>query len=320
MRKRNIIQALSFLFAIILILSQVSCGEKPDNSDNATKLSFKAATSYEDLKELDGQPVIINGYMATSSPVDGGYIFLMNLPYQSCPFCVPNTSELSNTMAVYAPEGESFAYTTQAIKVTGTLVVAAKEDQPFTDKYGYEFNFKIVDASYTILKSEELSETMALWQKIADSDVISKLYAMYDYVNFVCAWNTYYVNSFVNEKGETIPGYYLYPVDALNYLTKDGAQWNYGYKDGYFDSLKAAVRAVDPTAFEPLVANIEKAEALAHKAIAELEAENYTAEYKYVEMFGASDYVYTLNKGEELKSEMQTIYRQFEQWLAGWEM
>ena len=320
--KRSILKCCALLLSALLLFGMISCEDKDPavTPSEATRLSFKAATSYEDLKALNGQAVTINGYMATSSPVDGGYIFLMNLPYQSCPFCVPNTSQLSNTMAVYAPEGDSFSYTTQAIKVTGTLVVAENEDQPFTDKYGYEFNFKIVDAAYTILKSEELSADMALWQKIADSDVISKLYAMYDYINFVCAWNTYYVNSYVNEAGETVPGYYLYPSDALHYLTTDGAQWNYGYKEGYFDSLKSAVQAVDPTAFEDLIANIEKAEALAQKALAELEAENYTAEYKYVEMFGASDYVYTLNKGEELTSEMKAIYAQFEQWLAGWEM
>ena len=33
------------------------------------------------------------------------FMFLMNLPYQSCPFCVPNTSQLSNTMEVYPKKG-----------------------------------------------------------------------------------------------------------------------------------------------------------------------------------------------------------------------
>lgn len=314
------IKCFALLLSVLLLLCQVvSCGSEPAPAE-AVKLSFTSASSYEDLKSMNGQVVTINGYMATSSPVDGGYIFLMNLPYQSCPFCVPNTSQLSNTMAVYAPDGETFGYTTQAIKVTGTLMVADSVDEPFTDKYGYEFNFKIVDASYTILKDADLSAEMALWQRIADADVINEIYAMYDYVNFVCAWNTYYVNSYVNEAGETVPGYYLYASDALNYLTVDGAQWNYGYKEGYFDSLVAKVEAVDPTAFADLTANIRKAEALAQKALYELEAGNYTSEYKYVEMFGVSDYVFTINIGEELQAEMMEVYKEFERWLAGWEM
>lgn len=307
------------LLIALLLLSFIGCDKGVDAS-NATKLSFKSAASYEDLKALDGKTVTINGYMATSSPVDGGYIFLMNLPYQSCPFCVPNTSQLSNTMAVYAPKGDAFTYTTQAIKVVGKLVVAENENKPFTDNYGYEFNFKIVDASYTILKDDELSADMALWQKIANSDVISEIYAMYDYVNFVCAWNTYYVNSYVNESGATVPGYYLYPADALGYLTRENAQWNYGYRDGYFDGLIQKVEAVDPTAFADLVSNIRKAEALAKKALGELEAGNYTYEVKYVEQFGTEDKVYTLNKGEELASEMEALYKEFSLWLSGWEM
>lgn len=309
----------ALMLCILLALCSVACDEAPAE-ESVTKLSFKSATSYEDLKAVDGKTVTINGYMATSSPVDGGYIFLMNLPYQSCPFCVPNTSQLSNTMAVYAPDGESFSYTTQAIKVVGKLDVADSEDQPFTDNYGYQFNFKIVDATYTILKSEELSANMALWQKIANSDVIAGVYAMFDYLNFVCCWNTYFINSYVDETGTTVPGYFLYASDALRFLTTEGAQWNYGYKDGYFEGLIAQVRAVDPTAFEDLVATIEKAHALADKAIAELEAGNYTYELQYVEKFGTQDYIYTINIGEELTASMQQIYLEFEQWLAGWEM
>lgn len=312
-------KAAVLVLSALLILCQVGCHRSSD-TDTAAKISFKSASSYETLKALDGQTVTINGYMATSSPVDGGYIFLMNLPYQSCPFCVPNTSQLSNTLAVYAPEGEAFSYTTQAIKVVGRLEVAESPDKPFTDKYGYEFSFKIVDARYTILKSEELSADMALWQKIADSDIITNIYAMYDYLNFVCCWNTYYVNSYTNEAGETVPGYYLYPSDALYFLSTDGAQWNYGYREGYFDDLIAQVRSVDATALEDLVSNIQKAQTLAQKAITELEAGNYTYEYRYVEMFGKEDYVYTLNLGEKLTAEMQAVYTEFEQWLAGWEM
>jgi hypothetical protein len=258
--------------------------------------------------------------MATSSPVDGSFMFLMNLPYQSCPFCVPNTTELSNTMEIYPKSGDAFEYTAQAIKVVGKLVVAESKDKPFTDSYGYEFNFKIVDAEYTIMKADELSADMALWQKFAQSEVINDIYKMYDYVNFVCAWNTYTVNSYTNADGETVPGYYLYPTDAEKYLYNDGAQFNYGYKDGYFDSIVKKIEAVDKTAFSDLVANVRKAEALAQKALKELENKQYTYEYKYVEQFGQSDYVYTLNIGDQLKAEMDVVYMEFSNWLGSWEM
>ena len=323
--KISIIKTVSILLLVAIVLTSFfACDKGDDTADQSgkgtTKLSFKAASSYEYLKTLDGTTVTLSGYMATSSPVDGSFMFLMNLPYQSCPFCVPNTSQLSNTMEIYPKKGESFSYTTQAIQVVGTLVVSESEDKPFTDMYGYEFCCKIVDATYTIIKAEDLSEDLALWQKIAETDVVNDIYKMYDYVNFLCAWNTYYVDSYTDENGNTRPGYYLYPSAAENFVKKDGAQYNYGYKEGYFDSIVSKIESVDKTAFADLVANVRKAEALAKKALGELENKNYTSEYKYVEMFGKEDFVYTLNKGEELNAEMKSIYTEFSNWLGSWEM
>lgn len=308
---------LCLILATLSLILIVGCGE--DTSD-AIRLSFKSASTYDYLKSIDRKKVTINGYMATSSPVDGSFMFLMNMPYQSCPFCMPNTSQLSNTMEVYPKKGDSFPYTTQAIKVTGTLEVAPSENEFFTDKYGYEFNFKIVDATYTILKSDEISIDIELWQRVAKSDLVTDMYAMYDYVNFLCAWNTYYVNNYTDANGNTVSGYYLYPSDALNYLTKDGAQWNYGYKDGYFDEMIAKIKSIDESKLNDLVTNVEKAKLLAEKALKELNDGNYTYEYKYIEMFGTTDKVYTLNNGEKLQKEMDQIYTEFSNWLASWEM
>ena len=310
----------AFLLLLLLFSSVAACHSDQKGDDSITKLSFKAASGYDYLKTLDGTKVTISGYMATSSPVDGSFMFLMNLPYQSCPFCVPNTNQLSNTMEIYPKKGESFAYTTQAIQVVGTLEVCENENEPFTDLYGYEFCCKIVDATYTIIKAEDLSQDLALWQKIANTDVINEIYNMYDYVNFLCAWNTYYVNSYTDANGNTVPGYYLYASDAERFIYEDGAQYNYGYKEGYFDDIVAKIEAVDPVAFADLVANVRKAEALAQTALGELESKNYTYELKYVEMFGTEDYVYTLNKGDELAAEMKEIYTEFSNWLGSWEM
>lgn len=312
---------LSLMLVCILCFFGMGCSEAESNkSSNAIKLSFKSASGYDYLKTIDGETVSINGYIATSSPVDGSFIFLMNLPYQKCPFCVPNTSQLSNTMEVYPKKGEKFAYTSQAIKITGTLVVAENIDEPFTDKYGYEFNYKIVDASYKILQASDMSADLALWQKIASTDVITEVYRMYDYVYFCCNWNTYYVNSYKDENGDIQKGYYLYASDAEYYLFTENAQWNYGYKDGYFQGIIDRINAVDKNAFSDLIENIEKAEVLANKAVQDLINEEYTSEYVYVEKFEQYDYIYSLNNGEELSNEMDTLYLEFSNWLGSWEM
>ena len=316
--KNKIFKALCLCLIVVFLLPIASCGSVP--TGNAIKLSFKSSPDYNYLKSIDGKTVTINGYMATSSPVDGSFIFLMNLPYQSCPFCIPNTSQLSNTMEVYPKKNKSFDFTNQAIKVTGTLKVAPSENEYFTDKYGYQFNFKIVDATYSILTSDEISSDLALWQELAESDVVNDIYSMYDYVNFLCKWNTYFVNTYVNSNGEIVKGYYLYPSDAKNFIEKDGAQYNYGYKDGYFDSIKNKIKAIDKNAFSDLIDNIEEAEALSEIAMTELNSGNYTYEYKYLEKFDNYDYVYTLNKGEELSQKMDDIYAEFSDWLSSWEL
>ena len=317
-RKKSIYKIL--IICLIFALACPTFFGCQGGNNNATKLSFKATAGYDYLKSLDGTQVTINGYMATSSPVDGSFIFLMNLPYQSCPFCVPNTNQLSNTMEIYPKKGEKFTYTSQAIKVVGTLVVATDINKPFTDKYGYEFNFKIVDATYTVIKADELSEEIALWQRIAETDVVNDIYKMYDYVNFLCSWDTYFVDNYTNENGENVPGYYLYPTDAERYLFEDGAQYNYGYKGDYFDIIIEKIESVDKEAFSDLVANVRKAEELSQKALKELQDKNYTYEYKYVEKFGKEDYVYTLTNGDALEAEMQILYSEFSNWLGSWEM
>lgn len=325
MKRKSIFKSISMLvllaFSLTILASCSKDGKSaaPDIND-VTKISFKETAGFDYLKSLDDKYVTINGYMATNSPVDGSFIFLMNLPYQNCPFCVPNTSQLSNTIEIYPEKGETFAYTTQAIKVVGKLEVAESEDKPFTDSYGYEFCCKIVDATYSVIKSEELSEEVALWQKIADSDVVNDVYQMYDYLNFLCTWDTCFVKSYTNENGEIVPGYYLYASDAERYIYSENGKYNYGYKDGYFDSIVEKIEAVDKNAFAGLVANVRKAQTIAEKALSDLENQNYTSEYKYIEKFGVEDWVFTLNNGDELSTETKEAYNEFSDWLGSWEM
>ena len=322
MLKRTKVIVFSLLIAVLL-LCITACGNstsKTSDSEKITKLSFKSAAGYDYLKSLDGKTVTINGYMATSSPADGSFIFLMNRPYQSCPFCKPNTSQLSNTMEVYPPKDQKFDYTTQAISVTGTLEVASSEEESFTDPYGYEFNFKIVDAEYTIMKSEDMSEEMALWQELASSSIVNDIYRMYDYTNFLCNWPAYSVNPYTDEDGNLVPGFYLYSSDAEQLINTEGAQYNYGTKEGYFEDLIEAVETIDPNVFSDLVDCIKESETLAQKALKELEDGNYSYEYRYIEEFETEDYVYTLDNGDELMAEWEDSYTKFSDWLGKWEM
>lgn len=288
---------------------------------NAVKLSFKSASSYEYLTTLKDQEVTINGYWATSSPIDGSFAFLMNMPYQSCPFCKPNTTELSNTIEVY-PKDTKFEFgssiPTGAVKVVGVLKVAEDINQPFTDKYNYKFNFKIVDADFRILKDSDLSSELALWQKFANTSLVTDLYQMFDYLDFVCKWPTYYINTTTKADGTVVRGFYLWPGDALDFL-KENAQYGYGNVDGYFDKFITRLNKLSTTGFEPLIKIINDSKTLADYALSELENEHYTAEDQYMEKFGYTDKVFKLND-TTLETRCDDIYGAFADWLSSFEM
>ena len=148
----------------------------------------------------------------------------------------------------------------------------------FADEFGYVYSYRIKDATYTVLDTDDMSEELKLWQQLASTNVVADIYTMFEYVNFLCFWPTY-TASFEGGKD------YLYPTDALAFVEQDGAQYNYGYKSGYFDGLIATVKSVDETAFAELVAIIERAEALADEAYDDLKDEKYSTVPEYSDAF-----------------------------------
>lgn len=303
--KRILTVALS---VCLILCCFAGCSESKNDSTPIVGNTLSFSNSVDDMKALDGQKVNIIGYMSTLSPINGEFMYLMNLPYQSCPFCVPNTNELSNTMAVYAKSGKTFDFTDRAIKIEGTL-----EFGDCTDEFGYEYNYRIVDATYTEVDTSEMGEKLQLWQQLASTNVISDVYNMYEYVNFLCFWPTY-TAEFSEGKD------YLYPSDALNFITTEGAQYNYGYVDEYFTDIKNTIKSVDETQFNTLIENIAKAENLASKALAALQNGEYSSVSEYSSAFNDGRNQYKMNAESEFSHEMETIYSEFSAWLAEWEL
>ena len=301
----------TFAFILALIFSLIplsSCNKEESPPEGTQLLSFSQAQSIEEMQKLDGKTVSIIGYMSTLSPISGSFMYLMNLPYQSCPFCVPNTTQLANTMAVYAKSSDGFEFTDRAIQVTGVL-----EFGDYTDEFGYVYNYRIKDATYSVINTDKLDPKIQLWQQLASTDVIAEIYQMYEYLNFLCFWPTYTAQF---EGG----GDYLYPDDAKYFYQTDGAQYNYGYKSDYFDNLIATVESVSKTDFTALVENIRKADVLAAEVEAEIEAGNYSSVEEYSNQFGDGRLQYTMNRAEEIEAMMQALYNEFAAWLATWEL
>ena len=297
--------ALIALLVCIALLA-TGCGGKEASSAEVTKLSFADSASLDTLKALDGKNVTITGYMATLSPLSGEYIYLMNMPYQSCPFCVPNTNQLSNTMAVYAASGSKFEFTDRPVQISGTMRVADR-----VDDYGYSYNYYIDNASYTAVDLSSVSQEYALYQSLAEDGVIADVNAMFDYLMFVCQW-TEYTSSYTDENGQQIT-FYLYPGDVTSILESDGLN---GYatqaSPDYFPGLISRVNAVSSTGLTELTDVLSAAQAVEQYARAELEAGNYT----YDE---AAD-KYTLTNDEELYNRFYEVYAAFSTWLTQYEL
>lgn len=308
MRKEIHMKKFAALIALLVCIALLAtgCGGKEASSAEVTKLSFADSASLDTLKALDGKNVTITGYMATLSPLSGEYIYLMNMPYQSCPFCVPNTNQLSNTMAVYAASGSKFEFTDRPVQISGTMRVADR-----VDDYGYSYNYYIDDASYTAVDLSSVSQEYALYQSLAEDGVIADVNAMFDYLMFVCQW-TEYTSSYTDENGQQIT-FYLYPGDVTSILESDGLN---GYatqaSPDYFPGLISRVNAVSSTGLTELTDVLSAAQAVEQYARAELESGNYT----YDE---AAD-KYTLTNSEELYNRFYEVYAAFSTWLTQYEL
>ena len=292
--------------AMVLALAALALTGCGSGSAEAQKLSFAESASLDTIRALKGKTVTLTGYMATLSPLSGEYIYLMNLPYQSCPFCVPNTQQLANTMAVYAAKGQKFNYTDRPVQITGKIELG-----DFTDEYGYTYNYRIVDAAYQVVDLSEVSADYALYQALAEDGVIADVNGMFDYLLFVCQW-TEYQGSGTDESGQQIV-YYLYPGDAENMLADTGP---YGYAaqaaEGYFPGLKKRVQAVSATGLEELTQIIDDAQAVEKLARDELANGQYSYD-------SATD-KYTLTRNDELYSRFYDVYGRFSDWLTRYQL
>ena len=294
------------IIMLALALTAVSLTGCGGGKAEAVTLSFAESASIETIQDLKGKLVSITGYMATLSPLEGDYIYLMNLPFQSCPFCVPNTQQLANTMAVYAAKGTKFNYTDRPVKITGKMDVGQ-----YTDDYGYEYNYRLVDATYEIVDLSEVSEDYALYQSLAEAGMIADVNAMFDYLLFTCEW-TEYQGQMADDSGVMVP-YYLYPGDAENVLADTGVG---GYATqsapDYFPGLIKRVNAVSPSKLRDLttiIADAAELEAYARKQLAE-------GHYKYDD---AAD-KYILDDGQHMSDRFYEVYGRFSQWLTKYQL
>ena len=222
---------LAFLITFVMIFSLCACSNEEDkNTNTTTKIKF--SQSVEELQNLDGQKVEINGFMSLLSPLNGELIYLMNIPFQSCPYCLPNTSTLSNTIAV---KGTNIEFTSQPVKIIGTLKFAN-----YVDAYGYEYGYRIEDAEIVELDAKEVSETMRVYYTLAENSYIEELYAVMSYIDQVACYQDYGFEATDFDSFGTIP----FPAYSSIHNVVTSLNTNGEYND-YLEMLELTKETMD---------------------------------------------------------------------------
>jgi len=159
------------LISVVLVV--VFGGTKALEIDEtgAYKLSFANTTSNTVLNSLRGEQVTITGYMSTNSPLSGEFAYLMNLPYQNCPYCLPGTSELTNTLAIYAGKNKKIEFTDQLVTVVGTL-----ETGNFSDEFGYEYKIRLNNVEVKEADPSLITDSIKKYSLLAESGLVSEIY------------------------------------------------------------------------------------------------------------------------------------------------
>lgn len=168
-----IILSLSMIFMLVgcdnenTVVNDYKVGSKIEEN---FQIRFKDLVELKTLQKYNNKTVSAVGYLSPIMGYDNSFGYLMNLPYQTCPYCVPGDTRITNTIAIFMPEGEKIDFTEAAVVVTGTLKL-----ENYTDDYGYEYTYRIVDAEIKVADVETVGEKTAIYNKIADKNILDNI-------------------------------------------------------------------------------------------------------------------------------------------------
>ena len=176
------------IIGIVVVLGVIESNKKvfTENEQGITNIKFKSTASEKEIEELNGKKVSITGYLSTLSSLNGEFAYLMNLPYQNCPYCIPGSSQITNTLAIFAKDNEKIEFTDLPVTVLGELEIG-----DFTDDFGYQYSVRLKDVTVSNADIDLLSENIRKYNVLAENGVLANLYEC-----ITNAENVIYSNSF----------------------------------------------------------------------------------------------------------------------------
>ncbi len=290
---------ISVLLAVLTVLfCFTACGGHASVQGNTLRFTNRV----KDMQKLEGQEVELTGYMSTLMPDKDYFFYLSSTPYNDEPFSGDHSSELADTIAVYAKPEEGFTYTDELITVTGILVF-----EDITDSVGYSYSYRIKNASVAAASEENLSKDAKKWQQLTQAGVVAELDKMFAYLEFVCKWPT--LTMTVDGESRYLSG----SVARYN-VGGESSSFGYGAEEGYFDSIIQSIKNLDEKAFSELVEIVETAQSLSDKALTALRNGEYSSVAEYSGIFSDGRQQYALND-ESIKAEFDALEEDYEAWL-----
>lgn len=169
------------IMSMVIMFLLVGCTENSTVSQNneylgikkvsgVPQIRFKDLVELKDLEQYNNMTVSAVGYLSPILAYDNSFGYLMNLPYQTCPYCIPDDGRITNTIAIFAKDGKKIDYTESAIVVTGTLKL-----ENYTDDYGYEYAYRLTDVSIEEADTSAVGDKITAYNQIADKKVLSNI-------------------------------------------------------------------------------------------------------------------------------------------------
>lgn len=197
--------------------SNNSSSNNPSSSNSGTKGSsnssypkIKFSEMYETVnnvknisqtyKSFNDKKVELSGYMAVQSPLDKSFIYLVNQPYVSCPFCAIGDVTKLEIIPVYMANGKGIEYTENGVTVRGKLEVAEK-----VDSLEYTTQCRIYADSIEEAKSENVdTELQRYYAGLSEAGMIIDIQTLQMDIEYLT--NPTYMKDFGSTKREKLNG------------------------------------------------------------------------------------------------------------------
>lgn len=223
---------LAIIMCITVVFSLTACDSQTTEIKTESDVSVAEQTNYSKIKfsemyetkdgvknisdtykNLDGQEVELTGYMAVQSPLDESFIYLVNQPYVSCPFCAIGDVTKLEIIPVYMADNSTIKYTENGVTIKGKLEVGEK-----LDALEYTTQCRIyADKVEEIQETDVDAELQTYYANLSESGMIMDIQALQ--MNIEYATKDEYLAEFGTTKVECYDGIAeYYSVDMVAYV------------------------------------------------------------------------------------------------------